>query len=134
MCDIMSVVSRHASQIVTMKASDSVQFCKSLQILKVQTNSLALSPRENYTDWATATCPRNLVPTFVDWGVSRGQRSGSLTVVNLSFLEVHGFKNRKTIILTISPLRISDSLRPVVLIVANMKIMQMYPLLRRVVW
>jgi hypothetical protein len=26
---------------------------------------------------------RNLVPTFVDRGVSRGQRGGSLTVVNL---------------------------------------------------
>jgi hypothetical protein len=45
------------------------------------TNSLALSPQANYTDWATATCQRNLVPTFVDRGVSPGQRSGSLTVV-----------------------------------------------------
>jgi hypothetical protein len=27
-----------------------------------------------------------LVPTFVDRGLSRGQRGGSLTVVNLSFL------------------------------------------------
>jgi hypothetical protein len=27
------------------------------------------------------------VPTFVDRGVSRGQRGGSLTVVNLSFLD-----------------------------------------------
>jgi hypothetical protein len=30
------------------------------------TNSVAFSPRANYTDWATATCRRNLVPTFVD--------------------------------------------------------------------
>jgi hypothetical protein len=30
---------------------------------------------------------RNLVPTFVDRGVSRGQRGGSPTVVNLSFLD-----------------------------------------------
>jgi hypothetical protein len=52
-----------------------------------QTSSLALSPRANYTDSATATCRRNLVPTFVDRGVSRGQRGGSLTVVNLSFLD-----------------------------------------------
>jgi hypothetical protein len=51
------------------------------------TDSVALSPQANYTDWATATCRRNLVPTFVDRGVSRGQRSGSLTVVNLSFLD-----------------------------------------------
>jgi hypothetical protein len=52
-----------------------------------KTNSLALSPRNNYTDWATATCRRNLVTTFVDRGVSRGQRGGSPTVVNLSFLD-----------------------------------------------
>jgi hypothetical protein len=54
---------------------------------KQKTNSLALSPRANYTDWATATCRRNLVPTFVDRGVSRGQRSGSPMVINLSFLD-----------------------------------------------
>jgi hypothetical protein len=51
-----------------------------------QTNSVALSPRANYTDRSTATCRRNLVPTFVDRGVSRGQGGGSPTVVNLSFL------------------------------------------------
>jgi hypothetical protein len=51
-----------------------------------QTNSVAPSPRANYTDWATATCRLNLVSTFVDRGVSRGQRGGSPTVVNLSFL------------------------------------------------
>jgi hypothetical protein len=50
-------------------------------------NSVALSPRANYNDWATATCRRNLVSTFVDRGVSRGQRGGSPTVVNLSFLD-----------------------------------------------
>jgi hypothetical protein len=48
---------------------------------------MAFSPQANYTDSATATCRRNLVPTFVDRGVSRGQRGGSLTVVNLSFLD-----------------------------------------------
>jgi hypothetical protein len=48
-------------------------------------NSLALSPQANCTEWATATW-RNLVPTFVDRGVSRGQRGGSPTVVILSFL------------------------------------------------
>jgi hypothetical protein len=52
-----------------------------------KTNSVALSPRSNYTDWATATCRRNLVPSFMDRGVSRGQRGGSPTVVNLSFLD-----------------------------------------------
>jgi hypothetical protein len=52
-----------------------------------KTNSVALSPQVNYTDWATATCWRNIVPTFVDIGVSRGQRVGSTTVVNFSVLE-----------------------------------------------
>jgi hypothetical protein len=52
-----------------------------------KTNNVALSPQANYTDWATATCRRNLVPTFVDRGASRGQRGGSPTVFNLSFLD-----------------------------------------------
>jgi hypothetical protein len=51
------------------------------------TNSVAFSPQANYTDWSTATCWWNLVPTFVDRGVSRGKRGGSPTVVNLSFLD-----------------------------------------------
>jgi hypothetical protein len=46
--------------------------------------SVAFSPQANYTDWATATCRRNLVPTFVDRRVSRGQRGGPPTVVNLT--------------------------------------------------
>jgi hypothetical protein len=33
---------------------------------------VAFSPRANYTGWATDTCKRNLVPTFVYRGVSRG--------------------------------------------------------------
>jgi hypothetical protein len=52
-----------------------------------KTNSVALSRQANYTDWSTATCRRNVVPTFVDRGVSRGQRGGSPTVDNLSFLD-----------------------------------------------
>jgi hypothetical protein len=48
---------------------------------------MALSLQANYTNWATDTCRRNLVPTFVDRAVSRGQRGGSPTVVNLSFLD-----------------------------------------------
>jgi hypothetical protein len=39
-----------------------------------QTKSVALSPQANYTDWSTATYGQNLVRTFVDRGVSRGQR------------------------------------------------------------
>jgi hypothetical protein len=50
-------------------------------------NSVALSPQANYTDWATATCRRNLVSSSADRGVSRGQRGGTPTVVNLSFLD-----------------------------------------------
>jgi hypothetical protein len=34
--------------------------------------NVALSPQANYTDWATATYRRNLVPTFLDRWVSRG--------------------------------------------------------------
>jgi hypothetical protein len=34
---------------------------------KQKTNSVALSPRANYTDWSTATCRRNLVSTFCGW-------------------------------------------------------------------
>jgi hypothetical protein len=53
-----------------------------------QTNKLrGLSPHVKYADWATATFRRNLVPTFVDRGVSRGQRGWSPTVVNLRFLD-----------------------------------------------
>jgi hypothetical protein len=50
-------------------------------------NSVALSPQANHTDRSTATCRRNLVPSFEDRGVLRDQRGGSLTVVNLSFLD-----------------------------------------------
>jgi hypothetical protein len=52
-----------------------------------KTVSVALSPQAKYTDSATATCRRNLVSTFADRGMSRGQRRGSPTVVNLSFLD-----------------------------------------------
>jgi hypothetical protein len=48
---------------------------------------MALSPHANYTDWATPTCRLNLVPTFADRGMSRDQRGGSPTAVNLSFLD-----------------------------------------------
>jgi hypothetical protein len=58
-----------------------------MRAFKTKTNSVALSPRTNYTDWATDTCRWKLVPTFADRGVSRGQRGGSPTVVNLSFLD-----------------------------------------------
>jgi hypothetical protein len=53
----------------------------------IKTNSVAFSPQAKYADLATATCLRNLVLTFADRGVSRGQRGGSTTVINLSFLD-----------------------------------------------
>jgi hypothetical protein len=60
-----------------------------------QKNSVAPSPQANYTDWATTTCRRNLVPTFVDRGMSRGQRGGSPTVFNLSFLDQSRYSSFK---------------------------------------
>jgi hypothetical protein len=48
---------------------------------------VAFSSQANYTDWVNATSRRNLVPTFVDRGVSRGQGGATPTVVNLSFLD-----------------------------------------------
>jgi hypothetical protein len=51
-----------------------------------KTNSVAFSPKANYTEWATATGWRILVPTYVDRELSRGQRGGTPTAVNLSFL------------------------------------------------
>jgi hypothetical protein len=52
-----------------------------------QAKFVAFSLQGNFTDRVTATCWWNLVPTFADRGVSRGQRGGSPMVVNLSFLD-----------------------------------------------
>jgi hypothetical protein len=60
---------------------------------------VTFSPQANYTDWATATCRRNLVPTFVYRGVSRGQRSGSPMVVNLSFLDRSRYFSFKSLLI-----------------------------------
>jgi hypothetical protein len=43
------------------------------------------SPQGNYINWATATGRRILMPTFADRGMSRGQRGGTPTAVNLVF-------------------------------------------------
>jgi hypothetical protein len=51
---------------------------------KKQTNSVAFSSQANYTDWATATCWRNLVPNYADRRVSRGQRGGCPTVFQVA--------------------------------------------------
>jgi hypothetical protein len=77
------VASKHWNE-----ATDHIRICfRFAHMHKQTTNAVALSPQANYTDWATAICRRNLVPTFVDRGVSHGQRGGSLTVINLSFLD-----------------------------------------------
>jgi hypothetical protein len=71
--------------------SKEIHFARKVGYLQIlgqnKTNSVALSPQANYTDWPTATCRRHLVLTFVDRWVSRGQRGGSLTAVKLSFLD-----------------------------------------------
>jgi hypothetical protein len=46
-------------------------------VLSKKKDSVAFSPQANYTNWATATCRRNLVPSFADRGVLRSQRGGS---------------------------------------------------------
>jgi hypothetical protein len=74
-----------ASEIVLKYKSWTFKLCTCYY--KKKENSMAFSPQTNYTDWATDTCWWNLVPTFADRGVSRGQRGGSPTVVNLSFLD-----------------------------------------------
>jgi hypothetical protein len=82
----------------TVNIKTSLYMCYSMELSKhnrdrgfkvptKQTNSVALSPQANYTDYSTDTCRRNLVSTFVDRGVSRGQRGGSPAVVNLRFLD-----------------------------------------------
>jgi hypothetical protein len=59
-----------------------------VQIYKqTKTNSMAFGPQVNHTDSGTATGRRILVPTFVDRGVSCGQRAGTPTAVSLSFLD-----------------------------------------------
>jgi hypothetical protein len=54
-------------------------------VLNIRKNKLR--PQANYTEWTTATGRRILVPTFVDRVVSRGQRGGTPTAVNLRFLD-----------------------------------------------
>jgi hypothetical protein len=46
-------------------------------IWELSSHSVVFSPQANYTDWATSSCWRNLVPTFADIDVSRGQRGES---------------------------------------------------------
>jgi hypothetical protein len=60
-----------------------VQETKYMEIINISwlkrqmINSVAFSSRANYTNWATGICWRNLVQTFADKGVLRGQRGRS---------------------------------------------------------
>jgi hypothetical protein len=56
-------------------------------MLAVTSNRCTLHPEANYNNWATATSWRNLVSTFADRGVSRGQCGWTPTAVNLSFVD-----------------------------------------------
>jgi hypothetical protein len=49
--------------------------------------AVAFRPQAFYTEWSTDAGRRILVPTFVDRGVTRGQRGGTPTAVILSFLD-----------------------------------------------
>jgi hypothetical protein len=65
-------------------------FCRNHtnKVMKIKPlNSVAFSLQANYTDWTTSIGRRILVETFVDRRVLRGQRGGTPTVVNLSFLD-----------------------------------------------
>jgi hypothetical protein len=52
-----------------------------------KTTFVPVSPQANYTDWATGIGRWILMPTFSDRVVSRCQRGGTPTAVNLSFLD-----------------------------------------------
>jgi hypothetical protein len=86
-CNIMYCQLPSGMQHTEVSTDTSGSETQSLLCVLHNKNFEALSPQANYTDWATATCRRNLVLTFADRGVSRGQRGGSPTAVNLSFLD-----------------------------------------------
>jgi hypothetical protein len=71
---------------ITLRSSN-LRYHVILYMFQTTTNSVVFSPQANYTDWSTATDRRILMPTFADRGVSRGQRAGFATAVNLSFLD-----------------------------------------------
>jgi hypothetical protein len=58
-----------------------------LLLTNKQTNTVAFSPQVNYSEWAIAIGRQILVQTFVDRGVSRGQRGGTSTAINLNVLD-----------------------------------------------
>jgi hypothetical protein len=85
---VSRLTSRYTDRATQKTAESSLDFAPDVMIIQSRlTNSVAFSPRANYTDRASATCWRNLVPTFVDRGVSRGQRDASPKALNLSFLD-----------------------------------------------
>jgi hypothetical protein len=67
-------------------ANRSFENVSQLKYLGITVKVHGFSLKANYMDWATATGRRILVPTFVDRGVSRGQRGGTSMTINLTFL------------------------------------------------
>jgi hypothetical protein len=66
----------------------SIQQFTCLSSKQINTNQISWTlVRKRTTDWASATGRRILVPTSADRGVSRDQRGGTPTAVNLIFLD-----------------------------------------------
>jgi hypothetical protein len=83
---ILNIVLEWESKIMTIKFIIQIRdspLQNLVKILIIPYKLCGLSPQANYTDWATATCWRYLVPTFAGRGVSRGQCGGSLMVVSV---------------------------------------------------
>jgi hypothetical protein len=84
---LMTTHATHHWEISPLQDTPSHASDHTINIGTKQRNSVALGLQTNYIDWADATGRRILVPTFVDRGVSRGQRGGNSKAVNLSFLD-----------------------------------------------
>jgi hypothetical protein len=88
---------RNRSQsFVTPASVNYSHYCVPSADTKKQTNSVALSPRTNYADWATATCRRVLIPYRENLFIWR--RAGAtvsltlflfLTTLSVKYLVIH---------------------------------------------
>jgi hypothetical protein len=82
------------------------KFCKPLKFTSTVPQTkicVVFNPQANYTDWATATDKRILVPDFADREVSSGQHGGTSTDVNLNFSRtepLHFLSSSSSFILT----------------------------------
>jgi hypothetical protein len=89
--------SKHVSVIITLNLSASISVLKGWRFRPMQCSACVSVPYKQ-TPWPLVrkrTIPterlpivdKNLMPSFVDRGLSRGQRGRSPTAVNLSFLD-----------------------------------------------